>query len=801
MSIETYQLLHRLRRGLRELRHPYLSCRPRLLRAGRALDPALLGVLQQRRPHGPTSVRERPALGEGRLRGLGRLYALWPVAAHNAFHPKIILLCGKQRGRLIIGSGNLTVPGLSSNREVFSENNHDLEAPDEHLFRQVWRFVRSITADAGGAIRRHLQQVEEASPWLLGDFDPSGWPRLLVARPGQAALAKQIEQALAGRAVRRLIVVAPFFDKALAGLEALRNALSPKQVCLVVQPKKVSLPGNALAGGPVKVYQFSPASGQRSANAYLHAKLYVFETADEDYCLWGSPNCSAAALSPPGGAGNFEVALLASGPKRYFTDRLGLGPSLADSARIADPTKLALRELGDDKDPAGRLQLTSAEYSGGELEARLAPQKEAPVYPTGMVRLKSDGRLLSEITVRQTGEGTYRGEWTPGTMAQTVIARITLGSGASKVESTPAAVHFHTLLASESRTRHTGKIRKLLAAMEAGSEAWAQGLEHVCEIIFQLETLEESKAKKSGKMKRKGEAPIEDSEEGDEVGYEHFLADPASQSSETPRPGTQSSFLLDLVQGLNKRLLGGDHSDELSDEKAARDYSWRYQEEAEQGSAEDGGVPNWGQENEPQVNLVGQRRLRLVYLRLMEGLSRRAQVLRDQQQANWREELLKVQAVVTLVLQATTPAGEGVGPTGMPIQHEDVAEKLLPTLAILLARSPKGQHTEDLSEAPPVLWAGSALCDPDSKDGGCVIAIFLSTIVAHTRQQTPEPKTVRRESGAAGYTKLVAARSFSCLSKLGVLPDLDSFQRSAQHFGVSSPWISSAGLAGRGRIS
>src|SRR5262249_54166301 len=183
--------------------------------------------------------------------------------------------------------------------------------------------------------------------------------------PGGVSLAKQVEHALAGQAVRRLVVVAPFFDRALRGLDALREALSPEEVSFVLQPEKVSLPGEALVGAPVTAYRFAPEGGQRSARAYLHAKLYLLETDDREYCLWGSPNCSAAALA---GQGNFETALLAKGPKGHFLDRLGLGPSLADAARIDDPRILSLREAEGPK-RVGAIQLTSVEFANGDLEA------------------------------------------------------------------------------------------------------------------------------------------------------------------------------------------------------------------------------------------------------------------------------------------------------------------------------------------------------------------------------------------------------------------------------------------------
>jgi len=49
---------------------------------------------------------------------VGRDYILLPIKQKTAFHPKIILLAGKNKGFLAIGSHNLTYSGFSYNREI-----------------------------------------------------------------------------------------------------------------------------------------------------------------------------------------------------------------------------------------------------------------------------------------------------------------------------------------------------------------------------------------------------------------------------------------------------------------------------------------------------------------------------------------------------------------------------------------------------------------------------------------------------------------------------------------------------------
>jgi len=48
----------------------------------------------------------------------GRRYTLIPVSVAGAFHPKLILMVGKRKGFVAIGSHNMTLAGFGFNREL-----------------------------------------------------------------------------------------------------------------------------------------------------------------------------------------------------------------------------------------------------------------------------------------------------------------------------------------------------------------------------------------------------------------------------------------------------------------------------------------------------------------------------------------------------------------------------------------------------------------------------------------------------------------------------------------------------------
>ena len=78
-------------------------------------------------------------------------YSLIDVASKGVFHPKIMLLIGKSEGMLVVGSGNLTGSGLSSNDEIWSAFHFkDVAHPHAVLFAQAWSYISRWFSNARG---------------------------------------------------------------------------------------------------------------------------------------------------------------------------------------------------------------------------------------------------------------------------------------------------------------------------------------------------------------------------------------------------------------------------------------------------------------------------------------------------------------------------------------------------------------------------------------------------------------------------------------------------------------------------
>jgi hypothetical protein len=156
----------------------------------------------------------------------GKAYSITPVYQKAAFHPKLYLLLGRERGRLLIGSGNATVGGLLRNAEVFGLFEYDAtEQRGPHpAFRESVRFIRAIAQDASEVVRRQLARALSRAPWLEkepGSNEQEDKRELLVGRPGRVPLLDQMISRLPGKTVRSVLVCSSSFDRKLTALQRL----------------------------------------------------------------------------------------------------------------------------------------------------------------------------------------------------------------------------------------------------------------------------------------------------------------------------------------------------------------------------------------------------------------------------------------------------------------------------------------------------------------------------------------------------------------------------------------------------
>lgn len=355
---------------------------------------------------------------------LGREYMLFPTYIAQSFHPKVYLF-KRTKGdatKLLsfIGSGNLTYPGLNTNYELFI----DLEWVGVGLAPLYWQSIIQYFQDVLD-IHKGVS-ADLARGWLNKGF-PSSFEKEqgklnfeLIKYPSSESIFMQFNSKIGRDQVRKLLIMAPFYDHDLSALKMMLDECAPKEIEIVLQPTTVNVPYNILKQvvakrKNVKLLSFESKKGREH---YLHAKLVLAETKKTEHVLMGSANVSDVALFGKGKFGNFEACMYAEFPKNYLIERL----DIYDRTKEVSVNDLSIKSFNVDQMlhavSLGK-RILSAELNLGQLCFVL--DCESSVREVDIELLFSDGKKVGVLAKRKDKEFFfYEGE----RLTQVLSARI-----------------------------------------------------------------------------------------------------------------------------------------------------------------------------------------------------------------------------------------------------------------------------------------------------------------------------------------------------------------------------------------
>lgn len=307
--------------------------------------------------------------------GMNRRYLVEGMLHRHAMHAKLVLVANEERGRLLVGSGNLGLSGYAGGGELFVR--FDAEADADNVafapFSAALHVLDSLVRHgmAGPMVARRIQHMREHCEWLSFVGDDHGPLRCSL----DTDLIESLVQAVGGEVVRELWMHAPFHDADCETVDTLVRRLMPESATLLIQDHLTSLSPDALARvAAAHDMHVRPVSASDAVapegNPYLHAKFVIARTDSADVVLMGSANLSRVAMLHSGASANVELAV---------TQRLDAGAAKAIlggldlEAPVTDPSKITAAQLpaGDEPDPF-RIRVRRAELVGNELFVQLA---------------------------------------------------------------------------------------------------------------------------------------------------------------------------------------------------------------------------------------------------------------------------------------------------------------------------------------------------------------------------------------------------------------------------------------------
>lgn len=347
-----------------------------------------------------------------RPRLAGREYTLIPARSRGAFHPKLLMLVGRSRGLLFVGSHNLTVAGFGRNRELTSR----VEAPSDDeaalaSLGEAWRFMRAWVADQPPALLAAFDAAESYAGWLrdaLSAVAPDdAETRFFGSMPEGENLWQRVKR-LVPEGVRRVTVVSPFFDGRLRFLKRLAADLSPGEFIVGVEPGAVVIDHDA--GNALPNVRFVDSKGLREGKGYLHAKAVLVEAVDgSELLVTGSANASWQAWLANSDERNAEAVIVTAGTKRQSAARaLGLKELARRSALSSDDWEkirrtAAIRQKRADENQPPPLIAVETEQ-GFDVEDPMAVGRA----PSDAALLSANDEVISSPPVALEGDRLYR---------------------------------------------------------------------------------------------------------------------------------------------------------------------------------------------------------------------------------------------------------------------------------------------------------------------------------------------------------------------------------------------------------
>lgn len=256
-----------------------------------------------------------------------KTYNFQPVYQKGVFHPKIMLLSGVRHGLLVIGSGNITSSGLSTNDEIWGAFHLDnLGNENASLFGAVWSYLQPYLEKSLGFVSQKIDWMQQQSPWLKELPVTDKWIYLksleteikFIGNRSKTSTFSQLVSNVPNQEIAEMTVVSPYYDKSGAQLNQLKEHFSPNVINCIVDSNSGLNPYDMDNDKASQIRFYDWVDCKEDYNERfnrLHAKLVHFRNSREEYMLLGSANVTLAAMGKENStAANAEAGILLRRP-------------------------------------------------------------------------------------------------------------------------------------------------------------------------------------------------------------------------------------------------------------------------------------------------------------------------------------------------------------------------------------------------------------------------------------------------------------------------------------------------------
>ena len=252
---------------------------------------------------------------------LGRRYTVNPITISGAFHPKLLLLLHPQGAKLFVSSCNLTTSGFCMNNEIVNVFPYDAEHPENlKLITHAIGFFEKLAAMSEKAFSRECEKELFEEIRRLPYYGKSNANNdLYLLDNFENSILQQVSEIIPP--VESVDIAVPYYDNNLSAIDEIQKLYPAAKIRLYLQNGKSQFPPSRAKDERFTVFQFLKLSleSEKGNDRFYHGKVFRFQTEQASYILYGSANCTGAALCRSfSNGGNIECDILEIGERGEF---------------------------------------------------------------------------------------------------------------------------------------------------------------------------------------------------------------------------------------------------------------------------------------------------------------------------------------------------------------------------------------------------------------------------------------------------------------------------------------------------
>ena len=263
------------------------------------------------------------AVSESIDNNLNKKYIANPIRINSTFHPKVVLLLGEEKAKLIVASANIKTSGYTLNNEVYNVFEYNKDNQDNlNLINDAISFFERLNTMSYYQDEKIFNKIND----LIYRHRRSDNNDIKLIQNLDKSVLEQLKDIITDNVVS-IDVAVPYYDNELLGYKDILETFNCNDINLYLQ--------NGLSTFPVEYNKTNEIVNDERINTYLklksngkknfyHGKVFRINTDNKSYILYGSSNCTMSALSKTyHNGGNIECNILEEGQKidfDYFFD-------------------------------------------------------------------------------------------------------------------------------------------------------------------------------------------------------------------------------------------------------------------------------------------------------------------------------------------------------------------------------------------------------------------------------------------------------------------------------------------------